>query len=54
MTRTKIAATLLVVAGAGFLVAEAVAASAWTTPGYSYAANYISDLDVVPRDVVNG
>ena len=38
------AAILFIVAGAQYLAAEAVAASAWQTPAYSYAFNFISDL----------
>jgi len=38
------AGALLLVAGAGYLVCEAVTASEWTDPSYSYAASFISDL----------
>jgi len=38
------AGALLLWAGAGYLVCEAVTASAWTDPAHSYAANFISDL----------
>ncbi|MFD5513267.1 hypothetical protein ACFWIB_36740 [Streptomyces sp. NPDC127051] len=31
---------------AQWVVAEAIAAAAWTDPAYSYATNYISDLGV--------
>jgi hypothetical membrane protein len=46
MNRTKIAGVALITAGGGFLIAEAIAASAWESPAYSYATNYISDLEV--------
>lgn len=38
------AAILFIVAGIQYLVVETVAASAWETPAYSYAFNFISDL----------
>ncbi len=38
------AAILFIVAGVQYLVVEAIAASAWQTPAYSYASNFISDL----------
>lgn len=38
------AAILFIVAGVQYLVAETVAASAYQTPAYSYASNFISDL----------
>lgn len=38
------AAILFIVAGVQYLVVEAIAAAAWTTPAYSYASNFISDL----------
>jgi hypothetical membrane protein len=38
-----------------YLIAEAVAAAAWTRPSYSYAGNYISDLGVTgPRETFLG
>lgn len=42
--RALVPGALWTVAGAGWLVGEAVSASAF--PGYSYATNYISDLGV--------
>lgn len=39
-------AAVLVLNAVQWVVSEAVAASAWTTPPYSYATNYISDLGV--------
>ena len=38
------AAILFIVMGVEYLVVEAVAASAWQTPAYSYASNFVSDL----------
>lgn len=38
------AAILFIVAGVQYLAAETVAASAWETPAYNYAFNFISDL----------
>lgn len=46
MYRYKIGGAMLALAGGGFLIAEAVAASAWSNPAYSYLANFISDLEV--------
>jgi hypothetical membrane protein len=40
------AATLLILSVVEYLVSEAITASAWMTPAYSYAANWISDLGV--------
>ena len=40
------AAILLIFSAVEYLVAEAITASAWATPLYSYAANWISDLGV--------
>ena len=37
---------VLIVNAVQWVVAEAVAAGAWTDPSYSYAANFISDLGV--------
>ncbi len=44
----------LLVAGAGFLFVEAVAAAAWDSPAYSYARNFISELEIghPPYDLV--
>lgn len=39
-------AAVLVLNAVQWVVSEAVAAGAWTTPPYSYATNYISDLGV--------
>ncbi|WP_406121185.1 DUF998 domain-containing protein [Streptomyces sp. NBC_00989] len=39
-------AAVLVLNAVQWVVSEAVAAGAWTTPAYSYATNYISDLGV--------
>ncbi|MEV2195193.1 DUF998 domain-containing protein [Streptomyces phaeochromogenes] len=39
-------AVILVVNAVQWVVAEAVTAAAWTSPPYSYARNYISDLGV--------
>lgn len=39
-------AALLVINTVQWLIVEAVAASAWSDPAYSYASNYISDLGV--------
>lgn len=39
-------AAVLVLNAVQWVVSEAVAAAAWTTPAYSYATNYISDLGV--------
>ncbi|MEU4250267.1 DUF998 domain-containing protein [Amycolatopsis sp. NPDC026612] len=38
------AAIALVLGALVFLIGETVAAAAWTTPGYSYGANFVSDL----------
>ena len=40
------AALLFIVSVVEYLVSEAITASAWATPLYSYAANWISDLGV--------
>jgi hypothetical membrane protein len=40
----RAAGILLVVSAPWYVVAEAVAATAWREPPYSYAHNYISDL----------
>jgi hypothetical membrane protein len=37
-------AVALLVAGAQYLIAEAITAAAWKTPTYGYAYNFISDL----------
>ena len=42
----RVAAVLFLLAGVQYLVLEAVAASAWTDPPYSYVSNYVSDLGV--------
>jgi hypothetical membrane protein len=47
-----VAAVVWIVAGVGWLVGEAVTASAF--PGYSYATNYISDLGVPEVAVFQG
>ncbi|MEU9781901.1 DUF998 domain-containing protein [Streptomyces phaeochromogenes] len=39
-------AVILVVNAVQWVVAEAITAAAWTSPPYSYARNYISDLGV--------
>lgn len=45
--RTRVLGGLvLVLAPVLYVVAEAVAATAWTRPRYSYAENYVSDLGV--------
>jgi hypothetical membrane protein len=45
----------LILAGVIYLIAEAVAALAWTHPRYSYARNYVSDLGVTgPRETFLG
>ncbi|MCX4911207.1 DUF998 domain-containing protein [Streptomyces sp. NBC_00878] len=49
MPRTKwlpLGAVVLVVNAVQWVVAEAITAAAWTSPPYSYARNYISDLGV--------
>ena len=38
------AAILFIVNGVQYLVVEAIVASAWQTPVYSYASNFVSDL----------
>ena len=40
------AAVVLLLNAVQWVVSEAVAAAAWTSPPYSYATNYISDLGV--------
>lgn len=47
-------AALLIAAGLLFLVCEAIAAAAWTDPVYKYSYNFISDLGVSGRVVVDG
>lgn len=42
----KVGAAALIVAAVQWVVGEAVAASAWTNPRYSYSHNFISDLGV--------
>ena len=42
----KAGAAALIIAAVQYVVAEAVAASAWTNPRYSYSHNFISDLGV--------
>lgn len=44
--RLPLGAALLVLNAVQWVVSEAVAAAAWTSPPYSYATNYISDLGV--------
>ncbi|WP_227488001.1 DUF998 domain-containing protein [Brachybacterium subflavum] len=44
--RYRIGAVLLILNAAMYVGAEAIAASAWRDPAYSYAFNYISDLGV--------
>jgi hypothetical membrane protein len=45
----------LVTAPAVYVVAEAIAAAAWTHPPYGYAENYVSDLGVTgPRETFLG
>ncbi len=44
IVRLRVGGVLLVVAAFQYLVLEAVAAAAWTTPPYNYAVNFISDL----------
>ncbi|WP_432832470.1 DUF998 domain-containing protein [Dactylosporangium sp. CA-092794] len=46
MEKSRFAGAALAAAGGGILIAEAVTASAWTDPHYSYMRNYISDLEV--------
>ncbi|WP_030154190.1 DUF998 domain-containing protein [Streptomyces sp. NRRL S-244] len=41
-----LAAVVLIVNAAQWVIAEAIAATSWTDPTYSYATNYISDLGV--------
>ena len=41
-----VTAILLIVSAVEYLVSEAITASAWRVPAYSYAANWISDLGV--------
>jgi len=40
------AAAVLLLSAVQWVVSEAVTAAAWTSPAYSYATNYISDLGV--------
>ncbi|WP_406453565.1 DUF998 domain-containing protein [Streptomyces sp. NBC_01622] len=44
--RLPLAAAVLLLNAVQWVVSEAVAAAAWTSPPYSYATNYISDLGV--------
>jgi hypothetical membrane protein len=44
--RRRLGGVAFLVAGLQLVVVEAIAASAWHTPPYSYATNYISDLGV--------
>ncbi|HEX4443347.1 MAG TPA: DUF998 domain-containing protein [Galbitalea sp.] len=45
----------LIVAGVEYFVTEAITASAWRDPLYSYARNYVSDLGVTgPRETFLG
>ncbi|MGX9884627.1 DUF998 domain-containing protein [Streptomyces sp. NPDC002276] len=44
--RLPLAAVVLLLNAVQWVVSEAVAAAAWTSPPYSYATNYISDLGV--------
>ncbi|MEV0481375.1 DUF998 domain-containing protein [Streptomyces sp. NPDC050508] len=44
--RLPLGAAVLVLNAVQWVVSEAVAAAAWTSPPYSYATNYISDLGV--------
>jgi hypothetical membrane protein len=46
LIRIRLGAIALVVAGAFWILAEAITAAAWRTPVYSYAVDYISDLGV--------
>lgn len=43
-----------VVAGLQYLVIETATASAWTSPAYSYATNFVSDLGVPARGTFEG
>jgi hypothetical membrane protein len=53
--RTVVGKALLPIASVQYLVLEAVAASAWHHPTYSYAVDFISDLgNPVPGDVFQG
>jgi len=45
-TWTRAGAVLLIVNAIQWIAAEAITASAWMEPTYSYATNYISDLGV--------
>ncbi|MFI6407979.1 DUF998 domain-containing protein [Streptomyces sp. NPDC050548] len=44
--RLPLAAVVLLLNAVQWVASEAVAAAAWTSPPYSYATNYISDLGV--------
>jgi hypothetical membrane protein len=46
MRKIKIAAVFFIAAGVVFLVSEAISASAWNNPSYSYAHYYVSDLGI--------
>lgn len=48
------AAAGFVVAGLQYLVIETAAASAWASPAYSYAANFVSDLGAPARGTFEG
>lgn len=52
--RIKTANILLIVAPLLFFIIEAIAASAWKIPSYSYIGNYISDLGVPVVTVSQG
>jgi len=52
--KRKIAAVLLVIAPVQFWILEAISASAWVSPRYSYFSNAISDLGVNRDVVLNG
>jgi len=44
--KVRTGAILLILASAIFLSFEAISASAWTDPGYSYSRNFVSDLGI--------
>ena len=49
-TRHGLGALAFILAGVVYVLSEAIAAAAWTSPRYSYLYNYISDLGVpVPQ-----
>lgn len=50
-----LAAFFLLLAGVQYVLLEAIAASAWHSPAYNYAVDFISDLgNPVPGDVFDG